>query len=126
MIDGLDPGIAFQSKDGTYIAHAHNLILSAQVRGGVVATGSMIVMLFGGLYYAGRYAQLTGRRAPLAIMTTLVISGIFEYDTFVRSFPNWQTISFWLPTGICVGAELYVRSRYNSDCRHHGSSFVQD
>lgn len=115
MIDGLDPGIAFRSKDGTYIAHAHNLILSAQVRGGVLATGSMIVMLLGGLYYSRRYAQLTGKRAPLAIIATLFVSGIFEYDTFIRSFPNWQTVSFWLPIGICSGTEIYVRSRHGNN-----------
>jgi O-antigen ligase len=111
MIEGLSEGMAFTSKDGTVIPHAHNLILSAQVRGGVLATGAMIVMLFGGLYYSARYAKLTGGRAPLAIMTTLVVSGIFEYDTFIRNCPSWQIVSFWFPVGICVGSELCVRER---------------
>jgi O-antigen ligase len=111
MIDGLAEGMAFTSKDGTYVPHAHNLILSAQVRGGVLATVAMIMMLFGGLYYSARYAKLKGERAPLAIMVTLVVSGIFEYDTFIRNFPSWQIVSFWFPVGICAGAELCVKDR---------------
>ena len=108
--------IHFEAKDGLDIVHPHNLILSAQVRGGVLATGALIVILLGGLYYSARYAKLTGQRAPLGIMVTLIVAGLFDYELLVvRSFPNWQTLPFWFPIGICVGTELYVRARHNSE-----------
>ena len=107
----------FETMDGAVIPHPHNLILSAQVRGGVLATGAMIVMLLGGLYYSAEYAKLTGQRAPLGIMVTLVVAGIFDYQILIRSFPDWQTLFFWFPVGICIGAEHFVRARRNGESR---------
>ena len=105
----------FETMDGAVILHPHNLILSAQERGGVLATGAMIVMLLGGLYYSAGYAKLTGQRAPLGIMVTMVVAGIVDYQIHIRSFPDWQTLFFWFPVGICIGAEHFVRARRNGE-----------
>lgn len=112
---GMIEKIGFESKDGLVIAHPHNLILSAAVKGGVFAAAAMIIILVGGLYYSARYAQMTGQRAPLGIITTLLVAGLFDYDLVIGSFPSWQVIPFWFPIGICIGTELYVSSRRNND-----------
>jgi hypothetical protein len=70
----------------------------------------MIVMLFGGLFYAARYAKLTGQPLLLGIMVTLVVNSMFDHQILPKRFPDWQTIAFWLPIGICIAAELYVRN----------------
>jgi O-antigen ligase len=63
--------------DGAEINHPHNLVLSAQVRGGILAFVGMLAMLVGGLVAAWRFARRRGdpfchgevawRREPLRL-----------------------------------------------------------
>ena len=103
--------VSFKANDGYHVKHPHNLVLSSLVRGGVLGAVAMITMLLGGLYYAARYAKLTGNAVALGIMVTLLLFGLFDQDIRPKRFFHWQILVFWLPIGICIGTELFVRAR---------------
>lgn len=95
--------------DGTVIDQPHNLILSAQIRGGLFAMFAMLTILGGSLYWSARHWAHSRDAVPLAMITTIVATGMFDYNLLITA-PTWPWVTFWLPFGICAGAEIAVRS----------------
>lgn len=100
--------IGIKLSNGVEIDQPHNLIMSAQIRGGIFGALAMVAIIVGCLYWALRYFRATGTVVPLAMMTTLVTAGMFDYNLVVSPL-NWPWVTFWLPFGICAGAEIVVR-----------------
>jgi O-antigen ligase len=107
--------------DGYVVDQAHNLVLSAQVRGGLLGAVAMATMLAGGIYWAFRHWRATGTIAPLAVVVTMTSAGMLDYQ-LLSTLPTWPWVTFWLPIGICIGAELAVRGAVKaSDAEGQGS-----
>lgn len=98
---------------GLLIDQPHNLVLSAQVRGGFVAAIAMLLILFAGVYWTWRFSRSTGQVAPLAVFVTMAVCGMFDYNLLITR-ADWPWITFWLPIALAVGAETYLRNGYGS------------
>jgi O-antigen ligase len=106
-------------SDGFVAFHPHNLILSAQIRAGIFAAAAMVVLLIGGLYWGWRYWRVQRSMAPLCIMLTMTVAGMFDYE-LVAAYWTWFWVTFWLPIGICIGAELAARQKLRASSRSLG------
>ena len=94
--------------EGVEIHHAHNMLISSLVRGGVVGLAGMALMLFGGLAYAWRYARTAGSAAIFGMMVAIGVASVFDYDLILTP-TDWMWLTFWMPIGLAAGAELSVR-----------------
>jgi O-antigen ligase len=95
--------------NGTFLDQAHNLVLSGWFRGGIVSAVAMAAILAGGLYWSWRYWRATRQIVPLSVMVTIATAGMFDYQLLV-TYPNWPWVTFWLPFGLCAGAEMAWRN----------------
>jgi O-antigen ligase len=105
----LDTTTGFTDK-GMFLDQAHNLVLSAWFRGGVVSALAMLCILLGGIYWANRYRVATGSLVPLCMIVAIAAAGMFDYQ-LLTTYPTWPWATFWLPFGLCIGAEMATRSR---------------
>ncbi len=94
--------------DGAELTHAHNLWLSAWVRGGILSFIGMGLMLFVGLYFAWRLARRSGEVVILAMMAALFVTAIFDYDLYLTPL-DWVWLTFWFPIALAAGCELAMR-----------------
>lgn len=94
--------------DGAEIHHPHNLLLSAQVRGGLLAFLGMLTMLVGGLVAAWRFARRSGDPTVLAMVVALVVAGLFDYEAKVMP-ADWTWLTIFLPLGLAAGCEMVLR-----------------
>ena len=100
--------IEIKLSDGTAIDQPHNLVLSAQIRGGIFCALAMITLLVGSLYWSARFLKLRREVIPLAMVATIAIAGMFDYNLLITPV-TWPWVTFWLPFAICAGAEIVVR-----------------
>ena len=94
--------------DGAEIHHPHNLVLSAQVRGGALAFVGMLAMLVGGLVATWRFARRSGDPTVLAMVVALVVASLFDYEGKL-SAADWTWLTIWLPLGLAAGCEMAMR-----------------
>jgi O-antigen ligase len=93
---------------GAEFDHAHNLLISAQIRGGLLGLAGMALMLGGGLYWAWRYARRAGDPIVFGMMLALCVTGMFDYDLALTPL-DWVWVTAWLPIGLAAGCELHLR-----------------
>jgi O-antigen ligase len=93
---------------GVEFHHAHNLLVSAWVRGGVFGFIGMALMLGGGIYWTWRYGRSTGNPVYLAMIVAIGVAGMFDYE-LLPELTNWTWAAFWLPIGLAAGAEIAMR-----------------
>ncbi len=93
---------------GLAIHHPHNLLLSAQIRGGPLSLVGMAIMLGGGIYWSWVHARRSGSPVILAMIVAISVAGIFDYELLLRR-TDWTWVTFWFPIGLAAGAELAVR-----------------
>lgn len=93
---------------GVFVDQAHNLVLSGWLRGGIVAAASMVFILAGGVYWSFAYWRATGNSTVLAVIVTIAVAGMFDYQLMI-THPTWPWVTFWLPFGLAIGAEMAVR-----------------
>ncbi|TLG77634.1 O-antigen ligase family protein [Methylocystis sp. B8] len=95
-------------SNGERILHPHNMVLAAQIRGGLGAGLAMLVLLLGGVRSTFSYYRAGGNPAPLCVLLTLSIAGLVDYEV-QTSFANWYWVTFWLPFGLCIGSDVALR-----------------
>ena len=100
--------IDIQIRDDIVIDQPHNLVLSAQIRGGIFCALAMITLLIGSLYWSAQFLKLHGEVIPLAMVATIATAGMFDYNLLITAV-TWPWVTFWLPFGICAGAEITVK-----------------
>jgi hypothetical protein len=110
-------------KHGRFIDQAHNLVLSAWFRGGLASGLAMAWMLLGSLYWSRRFWSLTGNAVPLSVMTATFTAGMFDYQLMI-THPTWPWLTFWLPFGLGIGAEMAWRIRSRETADQHPASAV--
>ena len=95
-------------QDGFRVDQPHNLVLSAQIRGGIAAAGAMLAILLGGIYWSAKYWRKTQCAIPLCVIVTMSVVGMFDYQ-LLSTYPDWAWVTFWVPIGVCIGAEVRMR-----------------
>ena len=90
------------------IHHPHNILLSAQVRGGLLAFAGLLVMIVAALVWAWRFARRTGQAAVLAMVTALAVASLFDYEARVTP-TDWIWLTIWVPLGLAAGCEMMLR-----------------
>lgn len=93
---------------GRVLHHAHNLLISAQVRGGLLSLLGMALMLGGGIYWSWVFARRSGSPVILAMIVAMTVAGLFDYELLLKP-TEWSWVAFWLPIGLAAGAELAAR-----------------
>jgi len=111
--------IRITMHDGYIVDQPHNLVLWAQIHGGILAAVAVIVMLLGGIYWSVRYQKKTADPLPLCVVVTMIAYGMVEVG-LISTDPAWTWVTFWLPIGICIGAELVARGIDTSRKRSAG------
>lgn len=93
--------------NGEHIGHAHNLLLSAIVRGGIFAGLTLMYALTRSLYVNFSYMRQGGSALPFCLILLILISGLVDYDLLVFQ-ADWQWCAFWMPIGVSVGVEALM------------------
>lgn len=96
--------------EGAPIHHPHNMLLSAQVRGGILACVGLAGMLVGALVWAWRFARGTGNAAVLAMVSALAVASLFDFEAKVTP-ADWVWLTIWVPLGLAAGCEVVLRRR---------------
>ena len=98
----------FIPKGNFTIDQPHNIVLSAQVRGGLAGMLAMVTILVSSFWGSWRCVTYGGSPVPLALITTVATTGMFDYNIVITP-PTWPWLTFWLPFAVCAGAEVAVR-----------------
>jgi O-antigen ligase len=95
--------------DGAVLNQPHNVILWGQIRGGIVAAAAVAVMVAACIYWCWRHWRKNAAIVPLALVATMLVSGMVEVGLF-PGYPTWPWVTYWLPVGISVAAEVLARA----------------
>ena len=90
--------------NGEHVGHAHNLLLSAIVRGGIFACLALAYALIRSLYVNFSFMRQGGSALPFCLILLILISGLVDYDLLVFQ-ADWQWCAFWMPIGVSIGVE---------------------
>jgi O-antigen ligase len=96
--------------NGEHVGHAHNLLLSAIVRGGIFAGLALMYALIRSLYVNFSYMRQGGSALPFCLILLMLISGLVDYDLLVFH-ADWQWCAFWMPIGVSVGVEALMSEK---------------
>ena len=96
-------------SSGEAIGHGHNLLLNAELRGGIVAFSCMVIIIFYGLYRGYKLFKLSGNAIPFVIILILMIAGMVDYDAVIPNHKSWQWIGIWFPICLITGADSLCR-----------------
>lgn len=96
--------ILLEISDGQKLGHAHNIFLSAFMRGGSLALISLLLTYSSAVMHTYIAAQKTNNPIPFGLILNAVIVGLVDFDLIIF-MPDWQWVSFWLPVGLSVACE---------------------
>ena len=87
------------------IGHAHNIYLSALIRGGIIAFGALISTLILSLKYAIIYLKSDLNFIPFSAILTLAVAGCVDFDLIVF-LSDWQWPSIWFVIALGISSEI--------------------
>jgi O-antigen ligase len=96
----LGVGLTFDVSLGQML-NAHNIILSALVRGGIFAAVTLISLIVVCLYQSLQAWRRGALLVPVALMTSTILATAVDYEIIATSL-GWQWLLFWLPVGMCL------------------------
>lgn len=102
--------------NGRTIGQAHNLAISALVRGGIGASLAFLALMASSLWWAFRYRRETGNAGPLGAIVTIAAAGMVDYELVITR-PDWYWITFWFPIALAAGCEMVSRDRAGTEGR---------
>ncbi len=100
--------IHLEITDGEVLGHAHNIFVSAFMRGGIIACGALLLCYILALLNASRFVSRSENAIPLGLLIVAVVAGLADFDQIIF-LADWQWLSFWLPLGLAVAAEKCFR-----------------
>jgi O-antigen ligase len=99
-------GLSFDTTitlaNGFDILNAHNIILSALIRGGLLAAAALIAVLAASIYEAWRAWRMNHAPLALALLSTTLVMTNVDYE-ITASPLGWPWILLWLPVAISLG-----------------------
>jgi O-antigen ligase len=100
---GLSFDVSIKEPGGGELSNAHNIFLSAFVRGGIFAAMTLAALVAVCLYRSFEAARRIGVVTPLALMVTATVATSFDYEIAGSSL-GWPWLLFWLPVGMSLAA----------------------
>ena len=85
--------------------HAHQMYLSNQFYGGVVATALLALMLAAAGRAAYRDFRSTGSFVLAALLIFVIVGGLVDFGRLLHTV-NWVWLVFWLPIALIAGREV--------------------
>jgi O-antigen ligase len=113
---GITPNIDQVMRDGMVVDQPHNIVLAALVRGGIIGGAAMLTVLVECLYWSYRLWMTSRQLTPLCMLVAMTTAGMFDYQ-LVATNPSWTWVTFWLPIGIGIGAEVVGRAAIEPQAR---------
>ena len=95
-------------NSGEKAPHAHNILLAAQLRGGVIGLISLLFIFTFGLLRTYNYARLNQKVTPLCLLLIVTIAGMVDFD-LVLWRAGWEWGTYWLAIGLAIGADNALR-----------------
>jgi O-antigen ligase len=100
-------------SDGENLGHAHNIFLSALMRGGIFGVISLVFSYAFSVIYTYKFARFFNNSLPLGLITVILIAGLVDFDQIIF-LADWQWVSFWMPLGLAVAVERRTRMQNKS------------
>lgn len=95
--------------EGHLFDHAHDTLLSAEIRGGLPGLVSVTVLLGASLYWSAAQARRQGDPAILGMVVALATAALLDYELRI-TYPDWTWVTFWAPLGLAAGVEVRLRA----------------
>jgi O-antigen ligase len=99
-------------SSGEQVHHAHNILLNALWRGGIIGFVTLAYVLIGGIYKSFCYFKVTSDALPLGLLLMLSISGMVDFEAHLFPAP-WLWTSVWLPMLFAIGSEAKMNFQKN-------------
>ncbi|WP_234831084.1 O-antigen ligase family protein [Rhodopseudomonas palustris] len=107
-------GLGFDTRqtlsDGYVVMNAHNIVLCALVRGGVLTALALLGIALASALSGLKAWRRSGEVAALALLATCLTASSVDYE-IVPTDLGYLYILFWLPVGVCCGAALAAAHR---------------
>jgi O-antigen ligase len=118
---GITPEIDQVMTDGLVVDQPHNIVLAALVRGGIIGGVAMLTLLVECLYWSYRLWLSSRQLTPLCMVVAMTAAGMFDYQLQATN-PSWTWVTFWLPIGLAIGAEVVGRATIEPQARENPSA----
>lgn len=96
-------------SNGEKQLHAHSILLSSWLRGGLLGLGSMLYIAIFGIRCAFLFAKTYNNFVPLCVFTVVAVDGIFNSELKVWQ-AGWEWAGYWLAIALVVGADTKIRN----------------
>lgn len=107
-------GLAFDTRqtlpDGNIVMNAHNIVLCALVRGGVLTALALIGIVLASGINGFKAWRRSGEVTALALLATCLTASSVDYE-IVPTDLGYLYFLFWLPVGVCLGSALAAGHR---------------
>lgn len=99
-------GLAFDTEialpDGYLILNAHNIVLSALIRGGLLSAAALVATLATAVYRAWRSYIATNSMFALVLLAAALAATSVDYEILATPL-GWPWLLLWLPVGLSLG-----------------------
>jgi len=106
---GLGHDQTFPLPSGEIILNAHNIVLNAQIRGGLLSAAALLALIVASLYQAWRGWFEARVLLPLGLTITMIVATSVDYEIIATDL-GYHWLLFWLPVAACLGVELHRRA----------------
>lgn len=98
-------------SDSDVAPHAHNMVLNSMLDGGLFAACSIIFIFFYSVKCALDYNKKAQNPLPLIMILIPLVAGLVDFKLEILT-AGWHWIVFWLPVGLCIGAEISTKLQH--------------
>lgn len=112
-----DPIIGFGDRtireifisSGEKLLHAHSILLSSWLRGGLLGLGSMLYIAVFGIRCAFLYAKTYNNFVPFCVFVVVAVDGVFNSELKVWQ-AGWEWAGYWIAIALILGADAKLRN----------------
>ena len=94
---------------GNDLHHAHSILLSSWLRGGLLGLGSMLYIAVFGVRSAFQFAKSYANFVPFCVFIVVAVDGVFNSELKVWQ-AGWEWAGYWLAIALAVGADAKLRN----------------
>lgn len=107
---GLSYDMTLRLPNVVVALNAHNIMLSALVRGGALAAVTLICLVVTCLRQSWTAWRTRGVLMPLALMVTATVATTVDHEMTATSL-GWPWLLFWIPVAMCLGVGVREQPR---------------